>query len=276
MDQIFVFIHRWFRRGEGWAYHPDMEGRVRDIAHAVAPRVLRGERGRFEIPLEHGMLLGEIVADTDCKNVSAIARGASIAKVALLPANPVVQKNVDRLYRALQTVQTPSAEGPHAKLVIKYRGASAPVPHGRQVESPDSSQPSEHPVQQSLAAGRLTAGLANDAPDDQADADAPKDSHVSAPPDTPPDVSSRRISAVLGVAGVAQLIVLYASFVYGNLLLFLCGIVTLGCLAWICWRLRCCRLPARCCIPILASRWWYRRRSVSARPATETDDERGR
>ncbi len=128
VDQIFVFVHRWFRRGEGWAYHPEMESQVRDIAAVVAPRLLRGERGRFDIPLDHGMLLGEIVADTDCENATATARGASIAKVALLPAGSVFRKNVDRLYRALQAVQPPSVEGSHGKLIIKYRGVTTSAP----------------------------------------------------------------------------------------------------------------------------------------------------
>ncbi len=273
MDQIFVFVHRWFRRGEGWAYHPEMEGRVRDIAAVVAPRLLRGERGRFDIPLDHGLLLGEIVADTDCENATATARGASIAKVALLPAEPVFRKNADRLYRALQAVQPPSVEGPDGKLVIKYRGVPTPVVSGPQIEAAEVTEPTDTTTEAVADLATVTMDRPSGAEPDQADAGAAEDRPRSSPATTALDDRLGRLFAAVGIASTTQLVVLYAAYYYGDLLLFLCGIVTLGSLGGICWWLRYCQLAKLCCSSVVMPRTRFLQCTDTDAPAQKTQGD---
>ena len=86
-----VAVHRWFRRGEGWAYHPVMEPRLDKLMLILKSRLdsratLAVESAeRFSLPWSQGALVGCQVRDSNCPDPQAQNRHPTILRVALVP-----------------------------------------------------------------------------------------------------------------------------------------------------------------------------------------------
>jgi hypothetical protein len=94
-----VAVHRWFSSGEGWAYHPDLSGFVRELADTVKQE-LEGRTPHFGKPWSHGYLLGCQIPDSECPDSRARGRAPAILRVVSLPREPLPEAR-DRLVTRL-------------------------------------------------------------------------------------------------------------------------------------------------------------------------------
>lgn len=86
---IPIIVHKWFKKGEGWAYHPSLQGRLVSIIKAITPLINRGRAAinggkAFEIDQIIGetRYLGYIVQDNDCQFAASADRAPFVLKLA--------------------------------------------------------------------------------------------------------------------------------------------------------------------------------------------------
>lgn len=96
IKHIPVIVHRWFKNGEGWAYHPEMAKHLVSIIKQVTPQMQSAARvlgSESEVPISHclnedqfaddaEMLLGFIMPDTNCLFKASEARNPFLLKLA--------------------------------------------------------------------------------------------------------------------------------------------------------------------------------------------------
>lgn len=92
-------IHRWFSGGEGWAYHPELSGCIRELADAVKPELVN-RTPHFEKRLGRKVLLGCQVTDQECPDPRAQGRAPTIVRIASLPKTLSLE-SCDALFRRL-------------------------------------------------------------------------------------------------------------------------------------------------------------------------------
>lgn len=83
-----VAIHRWFSGGEGWAYHPDLSGCIRDVVDALKPE-LENRQHRIEKRWLRGILFGSQIEDQECRDPQARGRAPTVLRIVSLPREPL-------------------------------------------------------------------------------------------------------------------------------------------------------------------------------------------
>ncbi len=117
--KVPVVIHRWFKDGEGWGYHPSLSGdAMRSLIRALGRRLEERKEGSFreEIPELRQVAVGEVVSDPEPLDPKAQGRQPVILRAALLPAGLRAQPP-DVWQLQLSRVEA-SAEGPSADLEV--------------------------------------------------------------------------------------------------------------------------------------------------------------
>ncbi|GAB4135115.1 MAG: hypothetical protein Tsb009_01060 [Planctomycetaceae bacterium] len=83
--KAFVLVHMWFRKGEGWAFHPSIGDHLEKFIGAVEDYVRSPELElTFELPFNRGVLIGEKIPDHNCQDPKAENRNPFILRVAYL------------------------------------------------------------------------------------------------------------------------------------------------------------------------------------------------
>ncbi len=121
--QLPVFVHRWFRRGEGWAYHPSLSGKLNEAIYAV-DRVLKygnreGERGKVEFPKENAWIVYAMRLDLNSEDPKAKNRQPFYLTATIIDHNPET-KELDKIYQQLENLPEVEEEGANIDLYIPH------------------------------------------------------------------------------------------------------------------------------------------------------------
>jgi hypothetical protein len=123
-----LVMHRWFKRGEGWAFHPSLDSSVQRIFQSLTDQFRERERASFvgsafKVPYGPGYLIGIHRLDTECQDPLATQRRPTILAAAF--AEGGVSSDYQQLIQAKVEGQTfPQNSGPSSdfKIEIVERG----------------------------------------------------------------------------------------------------------------------------------------------------------
>ena len=116
-DWAPVLVFRWFRDGEGWAYHPKLEAVLPKLILHVDTFLKYRKIEPIKVRVDHGFLIGDLLRDDDCPNALAVGRSPFILCAAYLTRD-VTEKELEHIRRRLEQLELPVLEGVSAKLQI--------------------------------------------------------------------------------------------------------------------------------------------------------------
>lgn len=111
-----VAIHRWFPTGEGWAAHPWLFERQRELIDALAGTMV-GAPGEFAVLGLGGTLVGEKTHDAEHADPQARDLHPMIVRVVFAPQMPSESRRRE-LLEQLRKVPLPAAAGPNITLEL--------------------------------------------------------------------------------------------------------------------------------------------------------------
>jgi hypothetical protein len=115
--QFPAAVHRWFARGEDWAVHPLLAGRMSEVLAAVDGRMKSREPGPIAAPLGAGRLVGELLDDPECLDPRATGRRPIVVRLAYA-MGALTARDEDALLSALRRRALPSNPGVDQGLIV--------------------------------------------------------------------------------------------------------------------------------------------------------------
>lgn len=133
--RVPVIVHRWFRNGDGWSYHPTLEKEFAGILMALSS-ILKpaAPMGEFEIPFRKGKLVGHKSEDRECLDPKAQKRNPFILKAAYLDQEQKHQIDPEAVQTELEKLTLPDTQGRNGKL------------HVHVLTQPETKSPRQAPV----------------------------------------------------------------------------------------------------------------------------------
>src|SRR5262245_5472152 len=115
--QFPAAVHRWFARGEDWAVHPLLAGRMSEVLAAVDGRMKSREPGPIAAALGAGRLVGELLDDPECLDPRATGRRPIVVRLAYA-MGALTARDEDALRSALRRRALPSNPGVDQGLIV--------------------------------------------------------------------------------------------------------------------------------------------------------------
>lgn len=113
-----VVIHRWFERGAGWAYAPEIENSKLAVMAVLDRQLKAGRPGTFSIQMAAGgCLIGTVADDPECPDPKAKGRKPTILRAVLLRDQPS-EAQQQSLLRFMAEI-SPTRPGPDPALVLR-------------------------------------------------------------------------------------------------------------------------------------------------------------
>ena len=120
--QLPVFVHRWFRRGENWAYHPSLSDKLLYAVRAVSDLSLwvtgKG-KGKIEFPKENAWIVYTMRLDLNSEDPKAKNRQPFYLTATIIDHNPET-KELDKIYQQLENLPEVEEEGANIDLYIPH------------------------------------------------------------------------------------------------------------------------------------------------------------
>jgi hypothetical protein len=118
-ETALVAVHRWFAKGEGWAYHPDLGDKLQLAIGEVADHLKSSKiNDQFVLSSGRGTLVGEKFPDDECNNPRALNRHPFILRLAFLNERSPDKDTIKVVRERLTQLALPTEQGESDDLAI--------------------------------------------------------------------------------------------------------------------------------------------------------------